>query len=170
MNKSLQLRKRVVAWMINKAVPTLNIFRNPAVWPYTLEEMRQYPHGSLGFETTAFLDKRGFGLLPKYEVHDAVHTILGYNTTTVGELKLQAFMWGNESSSFAGRVLFLIGLLTLPELWKELRLDYERGKKASERIESWDIASLIYEELGTLRLQLEPDKGEVIPYDVSQIP
>jgi ubiquinone biosynthesis protein Coq4 len=156
MNKSLQLRKRLVAWMINKAVPALNIFRNPKTWPYSLDEIRQFQKGSLGFEMAIFLDKRGFGLLPKYEVHDAVHTILKYNTTTVGELKLQAFMWGNKSSSYAGRVLFLIGLFFLPELWKELKLDYERGKKAAERIENWDIASLIDKDLFALRLQLEP--------------
>ena len=158
MKKSLQLRKHLVAWMINKAVPALNIFRRPKPWPYSLEEMRQFPRGTLGFETAAFLDRRHFGLLPKYEIHDTIHTILNYNTTTVGELKLQAFMWGNTSSSFAGRVLFLIGLLTLPELWRELRLDYERGKRAAERIENWDMASLIDKDLTILRLQLEPSK------------
>src|SRR5262245_30023100 len=142
MNKSIQFRKRLVAWMINKAVPALNIFRHPKPWPYSLDKMRQFPKGTLGFETAAFLDQRHFGLLPKYEIHDTIHTILNYNTTTMGELKLQAFMWGNKSSSFAGRVLFLIGLLTLPELWTELRLDYERGKKAAERIENWNMASL----------------------------
>jgi|SRR5687767_1884155 ubiquinone biosynthesis protein Coq4 len=158
MNNTLQFRKRLVAWMINKAVPALNIFRYPKLWPYTLKEMRKFPKGSLGFEMAAFLDKRKFDLLPKYEIHDAVHTILNYNTTTVGELRLQAFMWGNGSSSYAGRILFLIGLLTLPELWRELRLDYERGKKAAERIDNWDIAALINRDLTTLRLQLEPNK------------
>ena len=118
--------------------------------------MRQYPKGTLGFELAAFLDKRGFDLLPKYEIHDAVHTILNYNTTTVGELKLQAFMWGNGSSSFAGRALFLIGLLILPELWEELKLDLERGEKARERIDHWDMASKFGMEMSTLRLQLEP--------------
>jgi len=157
MNSALQFRKRLVAWMINKAVPALNIFRNPKPFPYTLDELRQFPTGTLGFEVAVFLDKRHFDLLPKYEVHDAVHTILNYNTTTVGELKLQAFMWGNKSSSFAGRILFLIGVLSLPELWKELRLDYERGKKALARIDDWDMVSLIDTDLMTLRSKLEPN-------------
>ena len=159
MNRNFQIRKRVVAWMINKAVPALNLFRNPEVWPYTLGQMRQCPKGSLGFETAAFLDKRGFGLLPKYEIHDTVHTILNYNTTTMVELRLQAFMWGNKSSSFAGRVLLLIGLVILPELWNELRLDYERGRNAAERLDDWDMSSLINEDLATLRLQLEPSNS-----------
>jgi ubiquinone biosynthesis protein Coq4 len=156
MNKSLQLRKRLVAWMIHKAVPALNIFRYPQTWPYTLEQMRTFPKGTLGMEMASFLDVRGFGLLDKYEIHDAVHTILSYKTTTAGELKLQAFMWGNKSSSYAGRVLFLIGLLMLPELWPELKMDYERGKKAAERIEEWDLATLVHKDINLLRLQLEP--------------
>ena len=156
MKKSLPSRKRLVAWMIHKAVPALNVFRYPQPWPYTLEEMRTFPLGSLGLEMASFLDARSFDLLEKYEVHDAAHTILGYKTTTVGELKLQAFMWGNKSSSYAGRVLFLIGLAILPELWPELKLDYERGKKAAERIEEWNLAALVHQDLTALRSQLEP--------------
>ncbi len=159
MNRKFQTRKKLVAWMINKAVPTLNIFRYPKAWPYTLEEMRKFPEGTLGYDMAEFLDKRSFGLLPKYEVHDAAHTILKYNTTTVGELKLQAFMWGNGSSSYAGRVLFLMGLFILPELWQELKLDYERGRQAVERIGDWDMESLVNREINALRLQLEPDNS-----------
>src|SRR4051812_24638605 len=116
MNSNLRLRKRIVAWMINKAVPRLNVFRHPKPWPYSLDELRTFPRGSLGLEMAYFLGSRGFGLLPKYETHDGVHTLLNYRTSTTGELQLQAFMWGNSSSSFAGRVLFLIGLISLPEL------------------------------------------------------
>ena len=158
MSKNLQIHKLLVAWMINKAVPALNIFRNPETWPYTLDQMRHYSPGSLGFETAAFLDQRGFGLLPKYEIHDIIHTILDYNTTTVGELRLQAFMWGDRSSSFAGRVLFIIGLTLLPELWNDLRLEYERVKRAAEKIANWDMVSLLDKDLTSLRLRLEPHK------------
>ena len=156
MNKSLQVRKRIVAWMIHKAVPALNIFRYPKAWPYDLATMRKFPKGTLGLEMAAFLDVRGFGLLNKYEIHDAMHTILGYKTTTVGELKLQAFMWGNNSSSFAGRILLLIGLFMLPELWSELKVDCERGQKAAARIADWDLAALVQKDISLLRLQLEP--------------
>lgn len=154
MYSTLHLRKRLVAWMIHKAVPSLNIFRKPRLFPYTLNELRQMSPNTLGFETAKFLDKRNFDLLPNYEIHDAIHTILNYNTTTVGELKLQAFMWGNNSSSFEGRVLFLIGLVILPELWTELKLDYERGKNAAERIGDWDMVTLIKTDINTLRSKL----------------
>lgn len=157
MNSTLQFRKHLVAWMIHQAVPALNVFRYPKPFPYSLEEMRQLPAGTLGSAVAAFLDKRQFDLLPKYEIHDAVHTILNYNTTTVGELKLQAFMWGNKSSSFAGRMLFIIGLLALPEIWEELRQDYERGRRARSRIEDWDMVSLMKSDLMDLRLKLEPN-------------
>ena len=155
MNTILNLRKSIVAWMIHQAVPALNLFRYPKPWPYSLDELREFPNGSLGYEMAKFLDKRKFDLLPKYEIHDAIHTILGYGTTTVGELRLQAFMWGNKSSSFAGRVLFLIGIIILPELWAELKVDYERGKKASERIADWNITKLATENMNDIRLRIE---------------
>lgn len=154
MHSTLTFRKRLVAWLIHKAVPSLNFLKKPKSFPFTLEEMRQMPLNTLGRETAIFLDKRNFDLLPNYEVHDAIHTILNYNTTTVGELKLQAFMWGNNSSSVEGRVLFLIGLIILPELWKELKLDYEGGKKAVTRISDWDMVALIKTDINALRSKL----------------
>jgi hypothetical protein len=47
-------------------------------------------------------------------------------------------------------------MLILPELWPELKVDYERGKKAAERIDNWDLTALVYTDLNSLRTQLEP--------------
>ena len=44
--------------------------------------------------------------LPKYEPHDALHVLLGYDATTVGEIRLQAFMAGNSTRSVAGWILY----------------------------------------------------------------
>lgn len=149
-------RKKAVAWLIGRAVPLLNSLRRPQPWPVSLAEMRQLPAGSLGAATAAFLEQRHFTLLPQYEIHDMMHTLLGYGTTTTEELRLQAFMWGNHSASLEGRVLLLIGLVTLPELWAILAADYRRGRRAAYQLSYWDFLALLSYDIEQLRCLLEP--------------
>jgi ubiquinone biosynthesis protein Coq4 len=104
--------------------------------------LRQFPPGTLGAELAAFLDTRHLNFLPQYETHDAIHLLLNYDTTVTGELRLQAFMLGNGSASFAGRVLLILGFILLPELWAQLKKDFSRGRK-SARIAVWDIRHLL---------------------------
>jgi len=151
--KKINIRATVVAWMINKSVPLLNLFRRPTPFPYTLNQLRDFPKQSLGAETAAFLDKRNFNFLPQYETHDVFHTLLGYGTTTTGELRLQAFMWGNKSSSIAGRILFIIGSLTLPELWSQLRDDFQRGRRA-QKVADLNIPILLDKNINGLRSEV----------------
>ena len=152
----LRVRKKVVAWLIGQAVPILNGLRRPQPWPYSLAEMSQLPAGSLGAETAVFLKQRNFSMLPQYEIHDMIHTLLAYGTSTTEELRLQAFMWGNNSASFEGRGLFLLGLALLPELWPIMRADYRRGRRAAYQLSQWDFLALIACDMAHLRFQLEP--------------
>ena len=62
-------------------------------------------------------------------------------------------MLGNRSASFAGRVLFLIGLVVLPELWPKLKEDFRRGRR-SARVARLDIATLLDENVDALRARL----------------
>jgi len=65
--------------------------------------------------------------LPKYEHHDALHVLLGYDTSVVGEARLQAFMVGNNTPTFAGRSLFRLSRCLLPEERETLHEDRCRG-------------------------------------------
>jgi len=142
-----------MGWMIVDSVPLLNLFRPQPDWPYTLEELKQLPSGSWGAELAQMLSARNLGLLPKYEKHDAFHVLLGYKTTVTGELRLQAFMLGNGSASFAGHVLFGLGILWFPELWSQLRKDFTRGQQ-SVRISKWNVPTLLNCDLMQLSSQL----------------
>jgi hypothetical protein len=126
----LALRTRVVSWAIRASVPVLNLVRRPVAWP-ELGELRTYPDGTLGRETERYLDALGLPFLPHYENHDALHVVLGYDTTARGELELQAFMWGNGASSFAGRVLFVWGAVMLPEYVLPMRAALARGRRSA---------------------------------------
>lgn len=153
MGKQRTLRSRLVAWMIRASVPLLNRLRRPQPFPHTLDELRALPPHTLGFETAAFLDQRRFGFLPQYETHDIIHTLLGYDTTTTGELSLQAFMTGNQSASVAGRVLLVLGVALLPELWGQLRRDFHRGRHA-EQVSALDFHEAVNRSRSEVQMKL----------------
>ena len=46
------------------------------------------------------------------------------------ELKLQAFMWGNKNSTFAGRVLLILGVIVFPMKLNILKIEILKGRKA----------------------------------------
>lgn len=148
------LRERFVTHLIGDYVPVLNLVRRPARWP-TLEELRAYPEGSLGRSVAAYLDARGLPFKVRYENHDAIHAILDYETNIQGEMEVQAFLWANDSSSNAGRVLFVVGGLLLPEQWAAMRGAYRRGREA-RAIEEARLPFRLREPLSGVRATLEP--------------
>lgn len=148
------LRDRFVKHLIGDYVPLLNLLRNPAPWP-SLRELDAFPEGSLGHEVAAFLRARGLPFKVRYENHDAIHAILDYDTTTQGEMEVQAFLWANGSSSRAGRILFVVGGALLPEHWRAMRAAYRRGRRAAP-IEEAKLPTRLRERLTDVRAELEP--------------
>lgn len=128
--------------------------RNPEPWP-ALDELLAYPEGTLGREVAEFLRARELPFKVRYENHDAIHTILDYDTTTEGEMEVQAFLWANRSSSRAGRILFVVGGALLPEHWAAMRAAYRRGRAAAP-IEEASLPHRLRERLTTVRAKLEP--------------
>jgi hypothetical protein len=146
----LRARLRLIHWLIVRAVPLLNQFRKTTSWSLTVSELNQFRPGSWGRVLAQFLTVRRLGFLPQYEAHDALHCLLGYGTTATGELRLQAFMMGNRSTTVAGRVLLLIGFCLLPELHSRLRDEFQRGR-ASARVASLSIIALLGEPIQSIR-------------------
>ncbi len=148
------LRERFVTHLIGDYVPVLNLWRRPALWP-TLAELRRYPSGVLGREVARYLDARGLPFKVRYENHDAIHAILDYETDIQGEMEVQAFLWANGSSSPAGRILFVVGGLLLPEQWSAMRRAFARGL-AARPIEEARLPLRLLEPLAGVRANLEP--------------
>lgn len=122
-------RRYLLGWMINKAVPLLNIFRQGLPWATPLASLRSFPESSWGNEIHRFLTDRGLSFLPKYEHHDALHVLLGYDTSVLGEARLQAFMVGNRTPTFAGRCLYRLARVLLTEKKVLLAQDRDRGTR-----------------------------------------
>jgi ubiquinone biosynthesis protein Coq4 len=152
-------RKTLLGRMINLSVPLLNRFRKGIPFHHTLDQLRQLPRDTWGYCTAAFLDREGYGFLPNYEQHDALHTLLGYDTSTEGELRVQAFMVGNGTASFAGRCLFLLGRLLVPELDRDLRPHVHRGRN-SEPVDWQQISSLMVVPIESVRQRVAPSPPE----------
>lgn len=148
----VRLRERFVTHLIGDYVPVLNLVRNPTRWP-TLGELRDYPEGTLGRAVAEYLDARRLPFKVRYENHDAIHAILGYETNIRGEMELQAFMWANDSSSAAGRVLFVVGGLLLPEQWGAMRRAFRRGRAATP-IEEASLPFRLRERIESVRRKL----------------
>ncbi|MFT5822369.1 MAG: ubiquinone biosynthesis protein Coq4 [Crocinitomix sp.] len=144
------MRDKILQIMIERAVPFLNRFRKKPYWPYSQEQMRNLPTGTLGNDVANFLDAQNLSLLPKYEVHDTLHVLLNYGTTPKEELKLQGFMIGNKSVTFGGKVLFGISLIVKPEYLKEIRQEIKRGKKA-ESIQGINFIEVLDMETSQIR-------------------
>jgi ubiquinone biosynthesis protein Coq4 len=149
-----RLRERFVTHLIGDYVPLLNLVRRPLPWP-GLDALRAWPQGTLGRAVCDFLDERGLPFKVRYENHDAIHAILGYETNIRGEMELQAWMWANASSSPAGRVLFVVGGLLLPEQWSAMRRAYLRGL-AARPINEARLPLRLHQDVTALRAGLEP--------------
>jgi len=146
------LRERFVTHLIGDYVPVLNLVRDPAPWP-TLQELRDFPEESLGRRVAKYLDDRGLPFKVRYENHDAIHCILDYDTTIRGEMEVQAFLWANDASSPAGRILFVVGGALLPEQWRAMRAAHARGRKARP-IEERTLPFRLREPLSEIRKKL----------------
>lgn len=143
-------RELLLSWLIISVVPVLNIFRRGYPWSTSFEELEEMSEDSWGYQLRAYLQERGLRYLPKYQQHDALHILLEYDTSPLHEVRLQAFMVGNGSSSFAGHILYRIGQALLPENRDLIQSDFERGA-ASASIDWWVIEAEVAKPLSLVR-------------------
>jgi hypothetical protein len=147
-------RRQALELAIIHAVPALNRFRPASGWPHPLSALACFPPHSWGAQLAHFLAARGFPtFLANYEAHDALHVLLDYETDLEGELRLQAFLDGNQSASFAGTVLLWLGIVVYPELIPQLRAERQRGQ-TSASLRTWDIAARLADPLADVRSAL----------------
>ena len=118
------------------ALPVLQLIRKPEIFPFTLEELKNFPDNTLGSDLSGFLERKQLDLLPYYARHDIKHILLDYDTTDEGEGCLQCFMLGNGHLSFPVIATVLYGFITMPEHWSAFKQAYRRGKR-SKPISNW---------------------------------
>lgn len=91
--------------------------------------LSQLPEGTVGHELAECLLARELTLVPGFESHDLKHVVLAYELEPVGEIRLQAFMLGNGNWTVPSLLIFIFGLLLLPQHWHLFRQDFQAGQR-----------------------------------------
>jgi hypothetical protein len=123
-------RAQMLEWGTHEMMlPIIRQIKSFPKFPYTIEELRCMPLGSLGRALHNFLEEQQLDLLKDYESHDVKHVLLGYDSTEEGEAAMQYFFLGNGSRSFPVLITVVITLTIMPEHWGIFRQAYDRGKR-----------------------------------------
>ncbi len=154
----ISARSRVLVWLTHRlALPILKIVRKPERFPYSMQDLQEFPKGTIGKELSGFLDAKNLELLTYYARHDIKHILLGYDTTDEGEGCLQCFMLGNGHFSFPVLATVIYCYVTMPEYWLKFRVAYQRGKSCRS-LEMTDWFSLLPANLLTIQERLLKSK------------
>jgi ubiquinone biosynthesis protein Coq4 len=140
------------------ALPVLRLIRKPQKFPYTQNELKKMPDGSLGKDLALFLQQRDLELLPYYAKHDIKHILLQYDTTDEGEVCLQCFMLGNGHLSFPVMATVLFGFATMPEYWSSFTKAYRHGQK-SIAIKSWQWFNILSQPTQLLKNKINKNEA-----------
>jgi hypothetical protein len=132
------------------ALPVLRIVRKPEIFPFTREELKDFPDNTLGKDLINLLETKKLDLLPYYARHDIKHILLDYDTTDEGEGCLQCFMLGNGHISFPVIATVLYGFVTMPEYWGSFKRAYSRGKRCIP-ISDWKWFEILTEKTTDLK-------------------
>lgn len=149
-----KLRSKLLVYLTHRmALPVLRIVRKPEIFPYTRNELKEFPAETLGKALIDFLDAKQLDLLPYYARHDIKHILLDYDTADEGEGCLQCFMLGNGHISFPVIATVLYGFVTMPEYWTGFKKAYNRGKKCTP-IANWKWFEILYEPTDKLKQKI----------------
>jgi ubiquinone biosynthesis protein COQ4 len=122
-----------------------------------LDALARLPPGTLGHEFVGYFRRNGIEpfvsefpvesdvdyLSKRYrETHDLFHVITGYGTDELGEMELQAFVFGNLGLRQAAFIILLslphhlrtMGLREMPDYFRRLRAAYRRGRRSREML------------------------------------
>ncbi|HMU45456.1 MAG TPA: Coq4 family protein [Chitinophagaceae bacterium] len=147
----VRVRSAILVFLTHKiALPLIRIMRRPNVFTWEMNELKEFPPGSLGNDLYNFLNQRHLPLLKHYARHDLKHVLLGYDTTDEGEACLQSFMLGNGRVSFPVLATVLYGFFTMPEHWRSMNAAFKNGKK-SHSIHNWKWNDILLEPTISLR-------------------
>ena len=150
-----KLRSGLLVYLTHRmALPVLRLIRKPELFPFTVEELKNFPDNTLGKDLINFLEIKGLDLLPYYARHDIKHILLEYDTTDEGEGCLQCFMLGNGHLSFPVIATVLYGFVTMPEYWGSFKRAYSRGKKCTP-VSDWKWFEILAEKTTDLKHKMQ---------------
>jgi ubiquinone biosynthesis protein Coq4 len=146
-----KLRSKLLELLTHKmALPLVTKFRSTPPFPYSMEQLLEFPDHTLGKDLAIYLRKMNFRLLRNYERHDCKHIILQFEMDEVGEARMQFYFFGNRHYSFPVISTVIMVSLLMPEHWKKFYHEFKRGRKAPN-FDDVDFGQLVMKNTGELR-------------------
>lgn len=157
-NMTMSLLQNIARSIIKKlfhlSVRTIEQFHDMAVYEQKAKNLKELPDGTLGKDIANCLEKNDLRLVPNFESHDLKHVLLNFKMTTVDEIRMQAFMLGNDNYSIPSFTIFIFGALLLPDLWSTFYTDFKNGQN-SKPIKTWTIEEYAHCQTSTLKQIVE---------------
>lgn len=125
------MRWKLITWLTIQATNLSNILLHKREWQYNLNDLKQMPANSLGYNLQHYYLQTGIVYKPNLIRHDLKHILLNYKMKMPDELKIHAFLIGNKSYNPMGIVYLCICILIVPEILPALKKEYKRGQKAT---------------------------------------
>jgi hypothetical protein len=127
-NAYCSFRSHLLVRIVGTVLPVIRRFYKLQPFPFSHEQLRLMPAGSLGWTVARYLDNRGFELVEAYEIHDIKHLLYGYEMTAEGEVRLQCFLFGTGNYSLPVLGTMALGFVLMPDMWLHFAFDLLRGR------------------------------------------
>jgi hypothetical protein len=127
-NSYRRFRSRLLVGLVGAILPVIRRFYILPRFPFSHNDLRIMPVGSLGWTVARYLDNRGFELVPEYEIHDLKHILYGYEMDAEGEVRLQAFLFGTGNYSLPVLGTVALGMVLMPDHLLHFAFDVLRGR------------------------------------------
>ena len=150
MNIFQNLARTIIKKSFHLSVWTIEQFNDIAIYEQKTRELKELPNGTLGKDIANCLERNNLKLVPNFESHDLKHVLLDFKMTPVDEIRMQAFMLGNNNYSVPSFAIFIFGALLLPDFWTTFYKDFQNGRNAKP-IKTWTIEEYAHCQTSTLR-------------------
>lgn len=125
----MTIREKIITFNVHQiALPIIRKFVKAGKIPYSINQLKYFPDGTLGSELYNFLNQHQIQLLPYFETHDIKHVLLGYTITDKDEACMQFFYLGNKHYSIATLLTVVTSVIMMPEHWVSFKQSYKRGR------------------------------------------
>jgi ubiquinone biosynthesis protein Coq4 len=151
----MKIRDQIITFNVHRlALPVVKHFVPPATVPFTMDQLRALPEGTMGNDLFHFLSRNNFSLLPYFETHDVKHVLLNYGVSGQEEACMQYFYLGNRHYSVASLVSATVSLLLMPEHIGSFIKAFRRGRK-TRPIGRLNLGALLHLNTKDVRAQLQ---------------
>lgn len=151
MKQIMKIRPFLLEFFTHKAaIPIVLCFRKKNRFHYSMEDLEQFPEGTLGKDLVIELKQNNFILLKNYERHDCKHIILEYPMNELGEASMQFYFLGTRHYSFPVLLTVSVCIIIMPDYWSRFYREFRKGRNG-KKLNGLNFNELVHESTTELR-------------------